>query len=79
MSSESSTIQDVSDAEKISRRPEMNVDLLCRSGIGVPEAGANELDWSAFSVHDCAEIVAEGVWSESRYPGVPGKFITEAV
>ena len=72
-------IQDVGDAQQIFRRPEMNVDCFCCPGIGVAEAGANELDRNAFFIQDCAEIVAERVWSEPRYTGIPGKFFTEAV
>lgn len=79
MSSESSPIQDVSDAEKVSGRPEVDINLFGCPGIGVPEAGTYELNGNAFSVHDCAEIMAECMWAEFGYPGVPGKFITEAV
>ena len=72
-------IQDVSDAEQIFRRPEMNIDFFCCPGICVPESGTDKLDWDAFSVQGRGEKMTNCVRSEPRYPGVLGKFFTEAI
>lgn len=72
-------IQNISNPQQVLGWPEMDINCFCCPGIGVAEAGADELDRYAFFIQDCAEIVAERVWSEPRYPGVFGKFFTEAV
>ena len=72
-------IQNVGDTQQVFRRPEVDVDLFGRPGIGVAQAGADELDGNAFFIQDCAEIMAEGMGPELGYPGLPGKFFTEAV
>lgn len=72
-------IQDVSDTQQVLGRPEMDVDSFGRPGIGVAETSADELDRNTFFIKGRAEIMADCMWSEPRYPGVPGKFFTEAV
>ena len=72
-------IQDVGNAQKVFRRPEVDVDFFRCPGIGMPEDCAYKLDWDAFFVQGCGEIVSKGMRTESWYPGVPGKFITEAI
>jgi len=72
-------IQDVGDAEEIFRRPEVNVNCFCCPGVGMPEACADELNGNAFFIQDCAEIMSQGMRTEARNAGVPGKFFTEAV
>lgn len=57
----------------------MNVYFFCRPGIGVTEASADELDWNTFFIQGRGEIMPKGMRAEPRYPGVPGKFFTEAV
>lgn len=72
-------IQDVSDPEKVFRRPEVDIDFFSRPGIGVPEACGNKLYGNTFSVQGRGEVMAECVRPEPGYPGVPGKFFTEAI
>jgi len=73
------SIQNIGDAEQVFRRPEVDVDCFCCPGIGVTEDGTDKLNGNAFFIQDCAEIVAKGMRTETRNPGVLGKFITEAV
>ena len=70
-------IQDIGDTQQVLGRPEVDVDFFCGPGIGMPKNGAYELDGDAFSVQGRGEIMTEGMRAEPRYPGVPGKFITE--
>lgn len=72
-------IQDVGDTQQVFRRPDVDVNFFRRAGIGVPENGAYKLDRDTFFVQGCGEIVSKGMRTEPRYPGVPGKFITETV
>jgi len=72
-------IQDVGDTEQVLGRPEMDVNPLGRPRIGMAKAIADELDRYAFSVQGRAEIMAERLWPEPRYPGVSGKFFAEIV
>lgn len=72
-------IQDVGDTQQVPGRPNVDVDLLCRPGIGMPETCADELDRYTFSVQGRGEIMPKRMRTEPRYPGVPGKFFTEAV
>ena len=72
-------IQDISNTQQIFRRPDVDVNLLCRPGVSVPEDGTNKLDGNAFSVQGRGEIVPNRVGSEPRSPGSPGKLFTEAV
>ena len=66
-------------AQQIFRRPDMNIDLLCSLGIGMSKTGGNKLDGDTFCVKRCCEIMPQSMRSESRYPGVPGKFFTQTV
>ena len=72
-------IQDVCDTEEVLGRPEMDIDLFGCSCISMAKAGTYELDGDAFFVEGRAEIMPQGMRTEARNPGVPGKFCTEAV
>jgi len=72
-------VETIGYAQEVFGRPEMDIDSFGRSRIGVPEASADELDRDAFDVQFRCEIMPQRMRSESRYPGVPGKFFTEAV
>jgi len=72
-------IQDVGDTQQVPGRPDMDVDFFCRPGICVAEASADELDGDTFPVQICSEVVPKRMRSESRYPGVTGKFFTQAI
>ena len=72
-------IQDVGDTQQVLGRPEMDVDSFGRPCIGMAEASADELDRDAFFVECRAEIMSDCVRPEPPYPGMLGKFFTEAV
>lgn len=57
----------------------MDVDFFRCPGIGMPENFAYELDRDTFFVQCRGKIVPKGMRPEPRYPGVPGKFVTEAI
>jgi len=73
------SIQDVGDTQQVFRWPKMNVNLFRRLGVGMSEARADELDGNAFYVQCRGEIMTQRMRPELRYPGLPGKFFTEAV
>lgn len=72
-------IQDVGDTQQVFGRPDVNINLLCCPGIGMPKNSTDKLDGDTFSVQGCGEIMPQRMRPEPRYPGVPGKFFTEAV
>lgn len=57
----------------------MDVDFFCCPGIGMSETRTDKLDWYAFFVQGCGEIMSQSMRSEPWYPGVQGKVFTEAV
>jgi len=72
-------IQDIGDTEQVPGRPDMDINFFCRPGICMAKDGADKLKGYTFPVQICSEIVPKRMRSESRYPGVPGKFFTQAV
>ncbi len=73
------SIQNVGDTEQVPWWENMDVDLFCSPGIGVPEDSADELDRNAFDVKFRGEIMPKRMRPEPRYAGLTGKFFTEAV
>ena len=72
-------VKTISDTQQVFGRPDVDINLFGCSGIGMTEAGTYKLDGDAFFVKDGAEVMAECMRAEPRYPGFPGKLFTEAV
>ena len=72
-------IQDIGDPQQVLGWPKMDINCFCCPGVGVPETCANKLNGNAFFIHSRAEIMPQGMRTEARNPGVPGKLYTETV
>lgn len=72
-------VQTIGDAQEVPGRPKMDVNLLCCSGIGMAQDGADKLYRDTFCVEGRGEIMPQSMRPEPWYPGLACKFFTEAV